>query len=98
MASAPTPQPSSTEAQNTNRRMRDSPPCQPVAATATTIEEMQITLPITPPVELEPAIRTGEIPSWCDVIICNPPNKVFAAVSEPVAATPSQPSMVPKNG
>src|ERR1700761_5387567 len=98
MASTPTAQPRITEAQKTKRRMRDSPPCQLVAATATTMDEMQIILPITPPVELEPAISTDEMPSWPEVTICNPPNSAFAAVSEPVAATPSQPSMVPKKG
>src|SRR5215469_8091715 len=98
MASTPTPQPSRTDAQNTKRRIRASPPCQPVAATATTMDEMQIILPITPPVELEPAIKTDDTPSWCDVIICRPPKSVLAAVSEPVAATPSQPNIVPKNG
>src|ERR1700722_3775122 len=98
MVRTPTQQPRITEAQKTKRRMRASPPCQLVAATATTMEEMQIILPITPPVELEPAIRIEEIPNWCEVPICNPPNRMWAAVSEPVAATPSQPSMVPKKG
>src|ERR1700690_107192 len=98
MASTPTAQPNITEAQKTKRRMCASPPCQLVAATATTMDEMQMILPITPPVELEPAIRTEEIPSWCEVTICRPPNRALAAVSDPVAATPSQPSMVPKKG
>jgi hypothetical protein len=55
-------------------------------------------LPITPPVEFEPAISTGEMPNWCEVTICKPPNRALAAVSDPVAATPNQPSIVPKKG
>ena len=44
------------------------------------------------------AIRTGGRPSCSDVIFCRLPNRTFDAVSEPVRATPSHPSKVPKKG
>ena len=47
---------------------------------------------------LAEAIRLGFRPSCSEVILCKPPNSTLEAVSEPVSATPSQPSMVPKNG
>src|SRR5437763_13321939 len=53
---------------------------------------------MTPPEELAAPIRTDDRPSCSEVIFCRLPNKIFDAVSEPVSATPSQPSSVPKNG
>jgi hypothetical protein len=61
-------------------------------------------LPITPPDEFAAAIRTGVTPTrpvFCNcsaVTRCRLPKSTFEAVSEPVSATPSQPSRVPKNG
>ena len=57
-----------------------------------------IILPMTPPELLAAAISTGLRPSCSAVIFCRPPNSTLDAVSEPVSATPSQPSSVPKNG
>src|SRR3978361_1182727 len=73
-------------------------PYQLVAVEATTIDWASIILPITPPEELAAAIRIGDRPSWSDVIFCRLPNSTLEAVSEPVSATPNQPSKVPKNG
>src|ERR1700712_2949731 len=53
---------------------------------------------MTPPDELAAAIRTGGRPSCSDVIFCRLPNNTLEAVSDPVSATPNQPSSVPKNG
>src|SRR3954451_20615612 len=53
---------------------------------------------MTPPEELAAAIKTGEMPSCSDVIFCRFPNRMFDAVSDPVSATPNQPSSVPKKG
>src|SRR5215469_16702002 len=86
------------ECLNTNRRIEPSCPNQLVAVEATTIDCASIIFPITPPDELAAAIRIGDRPSCCDVILCKLPNSTFEAVSEPVSATPSQPSSVPKNG
>src|SRR5207237_4521127 len=94
----PTRQASAIECQNTNRRIEPSCPNQLVAVEATTIDCASIILPITPPDEFAAAIRTGDRPSCSEVIFCNPPKRTFDAVSEPVSATPSQPSSVPKNG
>ena len=69
-----------------------------VAVEATTIDCASIILPMTPPDEFAALIRIGEMPSWVDVIFCRLPNNMFEAVSEPVSATPNQPSSVPKNG
>ena len=69
-----------------------------VAVEATTIDCASIILPITPPEEFAAAISTGDRPICCAVTFCNPPNSTLEAVSEPVSATPSQPSRVPKNG
>ena len=55
-------------------------------------------LPITPPVQFAAAISTGQMPVCCAVTFCSPPNRTLEAVSEPVSATPSQPSSVPKSG
>src|SRR5947208_8188779 len=98
MTSTPTRQASVIECQNTKRRIEPSWPNQLVAVEATTIDCASIILPITPPEELAAPIRIGDRPSCSDVIFCKPPNSTFEAVSEPVSATPSQPSNVPKNG
>src|SRR5580698_11452180 len=78
--------------------MVPSCPYQLVAVEATTIDWASIILPITPPDELAAPIRIGDRPSCCAVIFCKPPNRTFEAVSDPMSATPSQPSRVPKNG
>src|SRR5882672_6869966 len=98
MTRRPTRQASTIECQNTKRRIVPSWPYQLVAVEATTIDWASIILPMTPPEELAAAIRIGEMPSCVDVIFCRFPNKMFDAVSEPVRATPNQPSRVPKNG
>src|SRR6202011_4951581 len=98
MTSPPTRQASAIECQNTNRRIEPSWPNQLVAVEATTIDCASIILPITPPEELAALMRIGFRPSCSDVIFCRLPNSTFDAVSEPVSATPSQPSRVPKNG
>src|SRR3954465_10151022 len=86
------------ECQKTKRRIEPSWPNQLVAVEATTIDCASIILPITPPEELAALIRIGEMLSCSEVIFCRLPNSMFDAVSEPVSATPSQPSSVPKNG
>src|SRR5271165_5837071 len=98
MTSTPTRLASVIECQNTKRRIEPSWPNQLVAVEATTMDCASIILPITPPEELAAPIRIGDRLSCSDVIFCNPPNSTFEAVSEPVSATPSQPSRVPKNG
>src|SRR5471032_3249862 len=94
----PTRQASAIECQSTKRRIEPSCPNQLVAVEATTIDCASIILPITPPDEFAAPIRIGERPSCCDVIFCRLPNNTLEAVSDPVSATPSQPSSVPKNG
>src|SRR5919206_5358215 len=98
MTSPPTRQASTIECQNTKRRIEPSCPNQLVAVEATTIDCASIILPITPPDELAAPIRIGERPSCSEVIFCRLPNSTFDAVSEPVSATPNQPSRVPKKG
>src|SRR5262245_12964105 len=98
MTSTPTRQASAIECLNTNRRIVPSCPNQLVAVEATTIDCASIILPMTPPEELAAAIRIGDRPNCWDVIFCKFPNRMFDAVSEPVSATPNQPSNVPKNG
>src|SRR5258705_4343834 len=98
MTNRPTRQASAIECLNTKRRIVLSCPYQLVAVEATTIDCASIILPITPPEDLAAPIRIGDGPSCSVVIFCNPPNKTLEAVSEPVSATPSQPSNVPKNG
>src|SRR5438270_14006258 len=78
--------------------MEPSWPNQLVAVEATTIDWASIILPITPPDELAAAIRIGDRPSCSDVIFCRLPNSTSDAVSDPVSATPNQPSTVQKNG
>src|SRR6201746_1149388 len=73
-------------------------PYQLVAVEATTIDCASIILPITPPEELAAPLRIGDSPICSDVIFCRLPNSTLEAVSEPVSATPSQPSSVPKKG
>src|SRR5229473_7777868 len=94
----PTRQASAIECQNTKRRIEPSWPNQLVAVEATTIDCASIILPITPPDELAAPIRIGDRPSCSDVIFCRLPNRMFDAVSDPVSATPNQPSSVPKKG
>src|SRR6476660_7003507 len=86
------------ECQKTKRRIEPSWPNQLVAVEATTIDCASIILPITPPEELAAAIKIGDRPSCSEVIFCRLPNSTLDAVSDPVSATPSQPSSVPKNG
>ena len=57
-----------------------------------------IILPITPPELLAADMRIGDKPSCVAVVFCRPPNSTFEAVSDPVSATPSQPSIVPNSG
>src|SRR5437667_12329411 len=94
----PTRQASAIECQNTKRRIEPSWPNQLVAVEATTIDCASIILPMTPPEELAAPIKIGDSPSCSEVIFCNPPKSTLEAVSEPVSATPSQPSRVPKKG
>src|SRR6476620_5569680 len=98
MTSTPTRQASVIECQNTKRRIEPSCPNQLVAVEATTIDCASIILPITPPEEFAAPIRIGERPSCSEVIFCRLPNRMLEAVSDPVSATPNQPSKVPKNG
>src|ERR1043165_8313486 len=98
MARRPTREASTIECRNTERRIVPSLPNQLVAVDATTIDWASIILPITPPDELAAAISTGDRPSCSEVIFCRLPNSTLEAVSDPVSATPSQPSSVPKNG
>src|SRR5229473_7567377 len=94
----PTRQASAIECQNTKRRIEPSWPNQLVAVEATTIDCASIILPMTPPEELAAPIKIGLSPSCSEVIFCRLPNSTLEAVSEPVSATPSHPSRVPKNG
>ena len=55
-------------------------------------------LPITPPELLAAAMSVGLRPAFFAAIVWRLPNRKFEAVSEPVSATPNQPSIVPKNG
>src|SRR3954462_2672732 len=98
MTNTPTRQASTIECQNTNRRIVPSWPYQLVAVDATTIDCASIILPMTPPDEFAALIRIGDSPSCSEVIFCRFPNSTLEAVSDPVSATPSQPSSVPKNG
>src|SRR6266436_5317873 len=94
----PTRQASAIECQNTNLKIVPSCPHQLVAVEATTIDCASIILPITPPEELAAPISTDDRPSCSEVIFCRLPNRMLDAVSDPVVATPSQPSKVPKKG
>src|SRR5579863_10462430 len=98
MTRRPTRHASAIECLNTKRRIEPSCPYQLVAVEATTIDCASIILPMTPPDEFAAAIRTDDRPSSSEVIFCRLPNKMFEAVSDPVNATPSQPSSVPKKG
>src|SRR5471032_2700613 len=98
MTRQPTRQASAIEWKNTKRRMVPSCPNQLVAVEATTIDWASIILPMTPPDELAAPIRIVDRPSCSDVIFCRLPNRMFDAVSDPVSATPNQPSKVPKKG
>src|SRR5215472_15464766 len=98
MTRTPTRQASAMECQNTKRRIDPSWPNQLVAVEATTIDWASIILPMTPPDELAAAISTGDRPNCSEVIFCRLPNSTLEAVSDPVSATPNQPSKVPKKG
>src|SRR6202011_3980435 len=98
MTNRPTRHASAIECLNTKRRMVPSWPYQLVAVEATTIDCASIILPITPPDELAAPIRIDGRFNCSDVIFCRLPNRMFEAVSDPVKATPSQPSKVPKKG
>src|SRR6267378_7761894 len=98
MTNRPTRHASAIECLNTKRKIVPSCPYQLVAVEATTIDCASIILPITPPDELAAPIRTDERPSCSEVIFCRLPNRMLDAVSDPVSATPNQPSSVPKNG
>src|SRR5215217_6130558 len=98
MTRIPTRQASAIECQNTKRRIVPSCPNQLVAVDATTIDWASIILPMTPPDEFAAAISTGLRPNCSEVIFCRFPKSTLDAVSDPVNATPNQPSSVPKNG
>src|ERR1700680_815417 len=98
MTRRPTRHASAIECLNTKRRIVPSCPYQLVAVEATTIDCASIILPVTPPDELAAPIRTDERPSCSEVIFCRLPNRMLDAVSDPVSATPNQPSSVPKKG
>src|SRR5580704_19679855 len=83
---------------NTKRRISPSCPYHSVAVLATTMLCASTILPITPPALLAALIRTGESPICCAEIFWRLPNSTLDAVSDPVSATPSQPSNVPKKG
>src|SRR5262249_56288990 len=94
--------------QNTNRRIAPSCPLWPVAAAETTMLWASIILPMTPPVLLALARRimacvspSGSTPVSTRrraVIVCRLPNRALEDVSEPVSATPSQPSRAADTG
>src|SRR5579864_6880114 len=69
-----------------------------VAAAATAMLDRLIILPITPPLELDAAIRTGFRPRRDAVTTWRLPNRALAEVSEPVRKTPIQPRMALKKG
>src|SRR5512135_2046742 len=98
MTRMPTRQAREIEWKNTKRRIEPSWPNQFVAVEATTIDCASIILPMTPPEELAAPIRIGDRPNCSEVMFCRLPNRMLDEVSEPVSATPSQPSKVPKNG
>src|SRR5579863_10375514 len=98
MTKRPTRHANAIECLNTKRRIVPSCPYQLVAVEATTIDCASIILPMTPPEEFAAPIRTDDRPSCSEVIFCKLPNRIFDAVSDPVSATPNQPSSVPKNG
>ena len=52
----------------------------------------EIIFPSTPPDELAAAIRVGDRPASLAAVTCRAPKSAFDDVSEPVIATPSQPS------
>ena len=77
----------------TLRKMSPSRPAMPTAAAAIARFCGQIILPSTPPEEFAAAISTGSRPALLAVCTCSAPNSEFDDVSEPVTATPSQPSI-----
>src|SRR6202011_3656502 len=98
MTRRPTRHANAIECLNTKRKLVPSCPYQLVAVEATTIDWASIILPITPPDELAAPIRTDDRLSCSEVIFCRLPNRMLDAVSDPVSATPNQPSSVPKKG
>src|ERR1035438_6117280 len=78
--------------------MSPSCPYHSVAVLATTMLCASIILPITPPQLFAAAINVGDTPTCSAEILCKLPNNTFDDVSDPVSATPSHPSSVPKNG
>src|SRR3979411_1136517 len=98
MTKRPTRHASASGCLNTKRKIVPSCPYQLVAVEATTIDCASIILPITPPEELAASIRTDHKQSCFEVFFCRLPNRMFEAVSDPVSATPNQPSSVPKKG
>src|SRR5258706_4852679 len=64
----------------------------PVAAAATEMLCRLIILPITPPLELDAAMSTGDNPSVLAVTTCRLPNNALAEESLPGRNTPGQPS------
>src|SRR3984957_9552451 len=78
---------------NTRRKMSPSLPCTPTAAAAMARFCGEIILPSTPPELLPAAISTGDRPALAAAGTCRAPNRELDEVSDPVTATPSQPSI-----
>src|SRR2546421_4027350 len=76
----------------TNRNTSPSRPARPTAAVAMARFCGEIIFPSTPPEELAPAVSVAFRSAWCAADTCNAPNSALEEVSEPVTATPSQPS------
>ena len=74
-----------------NLNRSDSFPAKPTAAQAIAIDCGEIILPVTPPEAFAASAKMGSIATFLAVSNCNGPNKLLAAVSEPVMNTPSQP-------
>ena len=83
---------------NTKRSIRPSWPYQCVAVLATTMLCASIILPITPPELFAAAMSVGLTPTYVAEMVWRLPKSTLDDVSEPVSATPNQPSMAPKNG
>src|SRR5208283_1962244 len=95
---APTSQTSARLCQMIARSMSPSLPPWLVAAATTTIDCAAIIFPMTPPPVLADAIRISFNPSFLAVTFWRLPNRTLLDVSEPVTATPTQPSNVPNTG
>ena len=72
--------------------MSPSCPYHSVAVLATTMLCASIIFPITPPQLLADAIKVGDTPTCSAEILCKLPNNTLEEVSEPVSATPNQPT------